>query len=662
MRRWWPLLAALIAGLALRLAVWQWHAQYPLSGDEQEYFAQALQLLQGRGYRELPLMRPPLYTVFLAVVFQLFDSQVQRVRLVQALVSAAGVAATWWLAHEAAAEQPAARRDRVANVAAWLAALSWTLAVSATELLTETLFIAGLTVAFALLLGAARRMSWRWAVAAGAIIGALTLLRSVGLPLIGLGALWLVIAGRDWRGWRWRLGASFALAAALVILPWTARNAVVYRALIVVDTTGAENLWLDNDPTGREAVKRQLYALGDDRAARQRLASARGLAVIVDQPGRFFAKVGREATALVALEFFDDLRDRPGIWVRPAEVWLRLVLGDGGWLLLLLIGGAGLWRLPRRLGWLWLPWAAYVALTSLIFHVELRYRLPLYPVLLISAAEVLTVRSARAPRWRWLGAGATVAALLGTPAPAPPVSARGAAGGPQALGALAWRRRGGAATRPWLTLARVTLARQALARYDGAAALSLADAAIAARPAQPYAHLLRGDLLRQRGDLAAAGAEFAWETRSLEDLQRWSWNVLGSSPPAALRLGQADLGWLAGFHAAEKGGVFRWTTARARLKVPAGARGATLRIASGREAITVTFALLDAAGTVQQRLTAPVGHDWQAIELPPEFAAGGPGYVLEMGAPTFRPRNRDRASPDNRALGMQLESITWTVP
>ena len=77
-----------MAGLALRLAVWRWHAQYPLGGDEQEYLQQALTLLREHRYVELRLMRPPLYTGFLAACIQLMDSLVQRLRLAQAVVGA----------------------------------------------------------------------------------------------------------------------------------------------------------------------------------------------------------------------------------------------------------------------------------------------------------------------------------------------------------------------------------------------------------------------------------------------------------------------------------------------------------------------------------------------------------------------------------------------
>jgi len=434
-----PLLVLVAAGLGLRLLVWRWHERYPLGGDESEYFNQALTLLREHRYVELKLMRPPLYTGFLAACIYLFDSLVQRLRLIQAIISALTVVPIYALARQLFGDR------RVALVAALLAAASYTLAANANELLTETLFLLGLAVLFWLLKAgtaaddrAARRVAW--AALAGVTLGALVLLRSVALPLLPLGALWLLLARRrtkdegrttddgqrtireddkmtrrqgdkEYSGLlvsrspcllvsgRWLAAAGFVLGCVLVVLPWTLRNAVIYGAPILVDTTGPENLWLDNDPAGRDAVKQQLYALGDDRAARQRIALARGVAAITSDPIRFLDKSWGEAKQFFALQYFDDLRERRAIWVPPPEVWLRLLLGDGIWLVLLLAGVAGLWLAPPAdqrwpafadPRWLFVPWALYTLLTALVFHVELRYRLPLYPVLIPYAAWTLT--------------------------------------------------------------------------------------------------------------------------------------------------------------------------------------------------------------------------------------------------------------------------------
>ncbi|MDQ2999511.1 MAG: glycosyltransferase family 39 protein, partial [Chloroflexota bacterium] len=366
--------------LGLRLLAWRWHELYELGGDEYEYFKQALMLLRDHVYVELKLMRPPLYTGFLAACMYLFDSLVQRLRLVQALISALTVVPIYLLTQRLFGR-------RVGLIAALLTALSYTLAAHATELLTETLFVFGLAALFWLLVATTENMSSAsasdgrrsvvWPILAGLNVGALALLRSVALPLLPLGALWLLLrrptsdpstplrAGdrrpieHTTRWWsvvsgRLSMAACFVLAASLVILPWTARNYASYGALILIDTTGAENLWLDNnpasatpdDPLGREAAKKQLYALDDDLAARQQLATTNGIAAIRTHPIWFLHKAWGEAQQFFALEYFDDMRDRRAIWLAPLEVWLRLVLGDGLWLLLLFGGAIGFWLAP----------------------------------------------------------------------------------------------------------------------------------------------------------------------------------------------------------------------------------------------------------------------------------------------------------------------------
>src|SRR5206468_2507472 len=109
---------------------------------------------------------------------------------------------------------------------------NYTLAANATELLTETLFLFGLAILFWLLLEAGD--SLRHAALAGLTLGALVLLRSVALPLLPLGALWLFLRRRPPADRpsapRFRLHVSrftllcsllFVLCSLLVILPWT---------------------------------------------------------------------------------------------------------------------------------------------------------------------------------------------------------------------------------------------------------------------------------------------------------------------------------------------------------------------------------------------------------------------------------------------------------
>lgn len=672
-RESWGLATLLVLGLVLRLAVWHWHELYPLGGDEREYFNQALTWLRGQGYHDLPLMRPPLYPVFLAVVFRLFDSQVQRVRLVQALVSEATIYLEWLLAYRALAGQPG--RGPIALAAAALIALNFTLAGNATELLTETVFLFGLCLVFVLLLsilnGSARTRSM--ALSAGVATGLLTLVRSVALPLLALGGL-VLLGGRTAGGARnGATGAAllFVLAGALTIAPWTARNYLRFGKLILVDTTGPENLWLDNDPRGREAVKRELYALGDDRGARQALAMRRGVEAILADPPRFGAKVADEATRLVALQYWDDLRERPAIWVSPVEVWLRLLLGDGFWLILALAGGSGIWLLPRSLAILFVPWTAYVVATGLLFHVELRYRLPLYPVLAISAPLLLlrlgTLTKGRA--WRSAGTGLTAALVLGLMLLHRPYPTEAAMLIPKHWSL--WRGDAATALRadPESALARVALARAELRTCDASArrcgeAERLLREAIAAKPAHPYAHLLLGALLHERGDVQGARRELQYETHSLEDLQHWL--VAGYAPRGRPRVDIGDgldLGEIEGFQPAEDG--YRWSKQQSVVWLGGLERGSRLRLrlASGRPAgAAAVLVHLRLGGRPLAELA--VGPDWQTFDvpLPPQPALGGRArgaIALVIDAPTFRPRDLDRASDDNRRLGIKVDWVEY---
>lgn len=671
-REGWLLIVLILAGLALRLQVWRWHQFYPLGGDEREYFEQALTWLRGAGYHELRLMRPPMYPVFLAGIFRLFDSQVQRVRLAQALIGTSAIFLQWLLMRLACGPHERGRAARLAGTA--LIAFNFTLAANATELLTETLFLFGLTLVLCLLLGAgldqtpAQRGTWL-AGTAGIAVGILVLLRSVALPLLPLGTVWLFcgVASQPW----WRLRRQtllpallFLLAGSAVIVPWTIRNYLRYGALIIVDTTGAENLWLDNDPAGRDAVKAQLYALGEDRATRQALSTQRGIQAIRDDPMRFLLKAATEARKLVALEYWDDLRQRPAIWVPPLEVWARLLLGDGLWLILALAGCAGLWYLRPRLLWLLVPWALYIVATSLIFHVELRYRLPLYPALALAATTLLTrqrnVQIGRRRLVRRAGAVVTAVLLAGLLLAHRPYLREGSML-LQKHWSL-WRGDGARALRsdPSSALARVVLAKMPVRRcrageeQDCAEAERLLREAIEVKREQPYAHLLLGGLLRDRNENEPARTELRYEASSLEDLQRWMVDSYGPRGLTRLDIGDGlDLGDITGFYPANEGA--RWTTGEATvwLKVPAGSSELQLRLKAGPAGSTPVQ--IYAPGMAPARIE--VKGAWQTYRVSLPVAQTSILQSIIITAETVRPRALDPASDDNRPLGVNVDWI-----
>jgi 4-amino-4-deoxy-L-arabinose transferase-like glycosyltransferase len=679
----WPWLLVVVAlALGLRLVVWRWRELYALGGDEQEYLAQALTLLRERRYVELELMRPPVYTLFLASSIYLFDSLVERLRLVQAIISVATVPLIYWLTQAIArCTLRVARSDinstrsidafqRAPIIAATLMALSYTLAAAATELLSETLFLFGLTLMFCLLLRAGHTKNL-WL-----LVSALRVARAANAkqrPITGLGGSLVA-------------PLVFGVACLLVVLPWTARNYNVYGAPILIDTTGAENLWLDNDPAGRDAVKAQLIdpAIYDDRAARQRLALERGLAVIREHPTHFLEKCWNELQKLFALEHADDMRARPAIWLPPTEVWARLVLGDALWLLLLGAGIVGLWLAPSAttpdFRWVLVPWLLYLALTSIVFHVEPRYRLPAYPALLPYAGWALATLATRHQTIGAKGVAAVATLLLVgsvTLAHRPYASegwmlARKHAHLWQAQQALAAGDTAAAtqgatqalALDETSALSRVVLARAALLDGDKASAERWARAAIAALPAHPHGHLLLGELLRRQQQLDAARAAFGYETASRQDLQAWTMKYLRALPVTRVDVGDLDLGYLRGFHGCVTANcapqrppeAYRWTTSEAEVLLTRPSSGVVrLRFAAPRPAqapVPQLELLLDG----QPLATLEPMDEWQTAEVALPPGNTGP-MLLALRASTYRPRDYDPASPDGRMLGVQLDWV-----
>jgi hypothetical protein len=212
-------------------------------------------------------------------------------------------------------------------------------------------------------------------------------------------------------------------------------------------------------------------------------------------------------------------------------------------------------------------------------------------------------------------------------------------------------------------LARVTLARAALLEGDRRAALNTVDAAIAALRAHPYAHLLRGAILREQGDDQEARKELVFESNSLEDLQDWAWRAFAQVAPASAAAdvgGGLDLGFVRGFSLPENG-VFRWSGAVSQIQLlaPSVAARLDLRLASGRPPGAPPATLIVSADGREIGRILPAG-GWRTYSLPLARPAGP--FVVTLSGDTFRPRDYDRTSPDDRALGVMVSHVEIITP
>jgi 4-amino-4-deoxy-L-arabinose transferase-like glycosyltransferase len=175
--------------------------------------------------------RPPGYPFLLAAVYAIAGSAVPQIgRLVGALLGTLSVALIWLIAARLWGR-------RVAMCAAVIAAIAPPLVVLSTALVSEALFVPLVLAATAAAIEARRaKRPARWVVATGVLLGAAALTRTNGLILL----LPLSLAVAPARS-RWRLRAvpppaAVVVIVALVIAPWTIRNAVVLHRFIPVST------------------------------------------------------------------------------------------------------------------------------------------------------------------------------------------------------------------------------------------------------------------------------------------------------------------------------------------------------------------------------------------------------------------------------------------
>lgn len=427
-----PLLLPVLAGLILRILIWQVLPYRSQISDEAEYLAAASWLAQGRGFsffKEWIWTRPPVYVMFLATHIKLFGPEnVVPIRISQAIIGSLSVGLV--MAWAGLLATPTHRRH-VMLLAGWAMALSYGFATFSFLILSETLFIALLLAGLVLLtawatmldLPGSGRRALALLVAGGIMLGLGALTRALlagAMPLFALWVFWQAAARREWRR---GLGHAALVTAAVsaVILPWTFYNTRFFGGdgLILIDTTGGYNAMLGAQAghleqeariscaaatggqgrpgdgvcpaaSGRDEVKiaRALYAIAG-QAERQRVAYATAAQWIGENPAGFLRKSGRELLDLLMINYSGEERLRAGYTAGeiPIPHLLGLLLDDTLYIIAAPLAVIGLIRRQRRSGkGLALGWLGYNLATGPLFFAINRFRLPLLPILFIYAA------------------------------------------------------------------------------------------------------------------------------------------------------------------------------------------------------------------------------------------------------------------------------------
>jgi 4-amino-4-deoxy-L-arabinose transferase-like glycosyltransferase len=377
------LLALTLGGLAVRLL---WVLLEPVThpiADETMWVAWGAQNLPSPEVAFSPLrlrfvFHPPLYLYFVGVPFALFGT-LEAVKYAQCLAGVLLVPALGLLGRRAFGERTALL---AAGIAAFYPELVW----FASHFWAETVFTVLLWWALERLVAADGEGGGKAALASGLLWGLAVLTRETVLYFLPLAALWLA--------WRRKGGArrvAMLLAvAALVVLPWTVRNWLVFEAFVPVSTSGALNLWQGNTRLTRQEVYEEYWAV-PGKIDKYWHARRRAVETILErQPLWIFEKLRDEMPAFWAVHGQPIVhleRGGYGVVARPkALVAVAIVLLP--YLALLVLFVAGLAALPRgRAPVLLLGFLAFYVLLHVVAHGYPRYRLPALPVLFLVAAQ-----------------------------------------------------------------------------------------------------------------------------------------------------------------------------------------------------------------------------------------------------------------------------------
>ncbi|HEY3121792.1 MAG TPA: hypothetical protein VGL15_14295 [Vicinamibacteria bacterium] len=510
----------------------------------------------------------PLYNLFAAVVFRLFGPHLRPLQLLQCVLDSGTAVAVSALGR--------ALSPRYGTWAGLAYALYWPALTLPAHTMTENLHTP-LLVAGLLALSRAKQSAT--AALGGFLVGLSALARAVSASFVPVVAVW--------QAWRRdvRLAASTLAFAALAVLPWTARNVLLTREPVLIESVSIYNLWNDNAFVDEERYANQAHAIMKQKTLAGRRAealrfTARGL---VRHPGAFATKVWED------LRYFLRPTDLHQLLVAeyPLPPWQRaggILLGDGLFLAtvppLIALAIAGRPSATRAVILLWC--AYYLFLLIVVFHVETRYRSAYIPFATAGAAGAL--EAVRDPERRrralaGLAAGAVIVAAAVAPYAAPagraaasalalrPAADAVARGDLGAAAAAAYEAasRDRASARPWLTygrwLARAGRAAEAVQAYQRAAER---------RPYvwQPILVLPRLLLESDRPDESLAALQAA-------DALSWSvdpclaldvaWRELPPPRTDTILLARGDYGAVRGFFRPERD--HRWSRDRAWLRL-----------------------------------------------------------------------------------------------
>ncbi|MFH0797378.1 MAG: glycosyltransferase family 39 protein [Candidatus Omnitrophota bacterium] len=350
------------------------------AGDTPEYDDYALNLLGGFGF-SANIKRPPLYPLFLTVIYFFFGHNFLAVRIVQAVLDAAACVLVYFLGKKIF------QNKKTAFLGASLAVINPSLIASTSYILTETLttLLLTSTVFFSVRAWKEKKKS-DW-VRSGILSGLATLTRPVTLlfpPFLLIGLYCISRKVKE----NLVFVVLFSLGMLVPILPWTVRNVLVFRQFIPVATGGGFNLWVGSYPPWNGDYNWQDFSdannlvKGLSSVEADKKFFAEGIKNIKQNPGAYaflcFRKMGR-----FWLQIPGGRRVLEGRQIEKVVLFILQYL----LLFLAVLGIRAAFQEKNRLVFIPILMITYFTLTHIFLLAIPRYHIPVLPLLAVIAGK-----------------------------------------------------------------------------------------------------------------------------------------------------------------------------------------------------------------------------------------------------------------------------------
>src|SRR5437763_4206043 len=333
---------------------------------------------------------PPGYAYVLGGVYSIFGTSMRNALLLNSVLGAATTGLVYLVALRKLG-RPAA------IVAAIAVALLPGQFLIGDVALAESLYIFELVLFIAL----ATLLQWRarTCILLGIVAGLAALTRGEGFlfPVIVLAMYW----SRDAKRQAFARAAVVAVVMLITVAPWTIRNAVVAHTFIPVATNASDTLWSGHNPTARGGPSYAPHSLlrsakgPNFEVAEASLLRREAVKWAVHHP---LQEVGLIPLKLMAWSQGDSTLIR--VWINakgqePMQSTARSFIGTGAdiasssllvaTILTAILFGKALWRTPLLRGVLAFL-ALAIPLYGFIYYGNVRYRMPLEPLMVFAVA------------------------------------------------------------------------------------------------------------------------------------------------------------------------------------------------------------------------------------------------------------------------------------